>query len=346
MSDASQATVNRRVVLASRPQGAVTPDNFRLEREPLPPVGDGQMRLRTLWLSLDPYMRGRMSDAPSYAEPVAVGAVMCGGTVSRVDESRLEGFRVGDLVLAAAGWQDYTLSDGRGVTRLDPGLSTPSLALGVLGMPGFTAYVGLLDIGNPQPGETVVVAAATGAVGSVVGQLAKLRGCRAVGIAGGAEKCEYAVRELGFDACLDHHEDDLAGRLANACPQGIDVYFENVGGAVLEAVLPSLRVGARIPLCGLISYYSSAAAPGGADRSAVLLRALLVRRVRLQGFIVSDHYAGRFGAFQREMAAWLREGRIRYREDVVEGLEQAPQAFMGLLRGDNFGKLIVRLAAH
>jgi NADPH-dependent curcumin reductase len=339
------ATVNRRIALAKRPVGTPQPADFRLEEGPRPTPLDGQVLLRTLYLSLDPYMRGRMSDAASYAEPVAVGETMCGGTVCRVEESRHPGFKAGERVLAYTGWQDYALSDGAGLTRLDLPAAQASRALGVLGMPGFTAYVGLLDIGQPKAGETVVVAAATGAVGSVVGQIAKLTGCRAVGVAGGRDKCDYAVRELGFDACLDHHAEGLPAALAAACPTGIDVYYENVGGPVFDAVLPLLNVGSRVPLCGLIAYYNAERLSPGPDLTPVLLRAILVKRIKLQGFIIFDHYERRYADFAATMGAWLKAGRIKVREDVVEGLERAPQAFIGLLRGDNFGKLVVRVGA-
>ncbi len=288
-------------------------------------------------------MRVRMSDAPSYTEPVSLGETMCGGTVCRVEESRHPGFKPGDLVLAYTGWQDYALSDGVGLMRLDLPASEASRGLGVLGMPGFTAYVGLLDIGQPGPGETVVVAAATGAVGSVVGQIAKLKECRAIGIAGGSEKCDYAVRELGFDACLDHHDPGLATALAAACPRGIDVYYENVGGPVFDAVLPLLTVGARVPLCGLMAYYNAESLPPGPDMTPLLLRAILVKRLKIEGFIIFDHYERRHADFVAAMSGWLQAGLIKYREDVVENLERAPQAFIGLLRGDNFGKLVVRV---
>jgi NADPH-dependent curcumin reductase CurA len=335
--------VNRRIVLARRPQGAPVPQDFRLEESPVPEPGAGDVVLRTVYLSLDPYMRGRMSEAASYAQPVAIGGTMCGQTVSRVEQSSDPGFKVGELVLANSGWCDYALAKGGDVTKIDAGLKTPSYALGVLGMPGLTAYVGLLDIGQPKAGDTLVVAAATGAVGSVVGQIAKIKGCRVVGIAGGREKCEYAVKTLGFDACLDHYESDLAIRLAQTCPKGIDVYFENVGGAVFEAVLPLLNVGARMPLCGLIAYYNLQSPPVGVDRTPALMRAILVRRLKIQGFIIFDHYH-RAAEFRRDMTAWLAEGRVKYREEIVEGLENAPGALIGLLCGDNFGKLVVRVA--
>ena len=335
---------HRRIVLASRPVGAPTPDNFRLEESALPSPAPGQVLLRTLYLSLDPYMRGRMSDAPSYAAPVAVGAVMVGGTVSRVEASQHPDFKTGDLVLGQSGWQSHALSDGKGMTKLDPATAQPSLALGVLGMPGFTAYMGLLDIGQPKAGETVVVAAASGAVGSVVGQIAKLKGCRVVGIAGGADKCRYVIDELGFDDCLDHRSAEFAHQLAAACPKGIDVYFESVGGAVFDAVLPLLNAKARVPVCGLIARYNDTALPPGPDRLGLLTRTLLTKRIKMQGFIIFDDYADRYGEFANQMSAWVNDGKIRFREDVVDGLENAPQALIGLLEGKNFGKLVVRVA--
>ncbi|SEA71707.1 hypothetical protein SAMN05660420_02941 [Desulfuromusa kysingii] len=336
--------VNRRVVLASRPIGAPTADNFRLEETAIPTPAEGQILLRTLYLSLDPYMRGRMSDAPSYAPPVEIGATMIGGTVSRVEKSLHPDFQVGNLLLSFNGWQDYALADGVGLTKLDPHMAQPSLALGVLGMPGFTAYMGLLDIGQPQAGETLVVAAASGAVGAVVGQIGKLKGCRVVGIAGGAEKCRFVTEELGFDICIDHHSDDLKEQLAAACPQGIDVYFESVGGKVFDAVLPLLNSCARIPVCGMIAHYNDTALPDGPDRLGLLTRTVLTKRIKMQGFIIFDDYGHRYGEFFNQMNAWLKEGEIKYREDIVTGLENAPQAFTGLLEGKNFGKLIIRVA--
>jgi len=336
--------VNRRIVLASRPLGAPRAEHFRLEEQELPALAAGQLLLRTLYLSLDPYMRGRMSDAPSYAPAVALGAVMVGGTISRVQASQHPHFAPGELVLASSGWQDYAVSDGTGLRKLDAQMPRPSLALGVLGMPGFTAYVGLLDIGQPKPGETVVVAAASGAVGAVVGQIAKLQGCRAVGIAGGADKCRFVVDELGFDACIDRRASELEQRLAEACPWGIDVYFETVGGAVFDAVLPLLQVHARVPLCGLIAQYNHTDPAPGPDRLPRLARTLLTKRIRMQGFIIFEHYAARFEEFLTQMNRWLADGRLKSREDIVEGLERSPQAFIGLLQGENFGKLVVRVA--
>ncbi len=336
----SQA-VNRRIVLACRPVGEPKETDFRMEQEAMPTPGPGQALLRTIWLSLDPYMRGRMSDAPSYVPPVAIGAVMTGGAVSEVVASHAEGLQPGDLVLGATGWQSYAAVDAKEVRKIERGSLPASTALGVLGMPGMTAYCGLLNIGQPKPGETVVVAAASGPVGSMVGQIAKLRGARAVGIAGGAEKCAY-VRSLGFEDCIDHHGADLPERLAQACPKGIDVYFENVGGKVWDAVFPLLNPFARIPVCGLISLYNQTAPAQGPDRSAGLMRAVLSKRLNIRGFIVWD-FASQEPEFLREARSWIAAGQIKYREDIVDGLEHAPAAFIGMLNGKNFGKLVVRV---
>lgn len=336
-------TINRRIVLNARPNGAPTAADFRIESEPVPKPETGQVLLRTLYLSLDPYMRGRMSDGPSYAAPVAIGDVMVGSTVSRVEVSRHDDFKAGDLVLAAAGWQDYALSDAKGLMPLSPEDPHPSRALGVLGMPGFTAYMGLLDIGRPVAGETVVVAAASGAVGSVVGQIAKIKGCTVVGIAGGKDKCRYVIDELGFDFCIDHHADDLPGHLAAACAKGIDVYFENVGGAVFDAVLPLLNTKARIPVCGLIAGYNATELPPGPDRLGLLAGTLLRKRIKMQGFIIFDDYGPRWSEFADAMGTWVRDDKVKVREDIVFGLEKAQEAFIGLLEGKNFGKLVVQL---
>jgi hypothetical protein len=289
-------------------------------------------------------MRGRMSDAPSYAKPVEVGQVMEGRTVAEVVTSNRDGFAAGDIVLSPHGWQTHAVSDGRGLRKIDPALAPVSTALGVLGMPGMTAYTGLLDIGQPKAGETVVVSAASGAVGSVVGQIAKIKGAHAVGIAGGPDKCRYVVDELGFEACIDHRAPDFAGRLKAACPKGVDIYFENVGGPVFEAVFPLLNNFARVPVCGQIATYNATEMPAGELRVSALTRAILTKRLTLRGFIVSD-FAARQGDFLRDVSAWLREGRIKYREDVVDGLDKAPRALIGLLRGENFGKLLVRVAS-
>jgi NADPH-dependent curcumin reductase len=335
--------INRAFVLKHRPIGAPTLENFHLEERDVPAPVQGQVLLRTQFLSLDPYMRGRMSDGPSYAAPVGIGDVMVGGTVSRVEASLNKDYKIGDMVLSFCGWQDYAVSDGKGLTKLNVDKHHPSLALGILGMPGFTAYMGLLDIGQPKPGETVVVAAASGAVGAVVGQIAKIKECRAVGIAGGPEKCRYVIDELGFDACIDHHNADFAKQLAAACPKGIDVYFESVGGAIFDAILPLLNTRARIPVCGMIANYNDTESPNGPDRLGLLTRTILTKRLKMQGFIIFDDYAPRFSEFFGQMSSWLWEGRIKYREDIIDGLENAPEAFIGLLKGKNFGKLIIRV---
>lgn len=338
-------THNRRIVLASRPQGAPVPENFRLETQPIAQPAAGQVLLRTLWLSLDPYMRGRMSDAPSYAAPVAIGDVMVGGTVARVEASNREDFKPGDLVLSYSGWQDYAISDGKGLTKLPADLAHPSWALGVLGMPGFTAWHGLLKIGEPKAGETVVVGAASGAVGSVVGQIAKIRGAHVVGIAGGEKKCRHVTEELGFDACIDHRAEDLPHLLAASCPKGIDVYYENVGGPVFDAVVPLLNDHARVPVCGVIAQYNGDGTPlSGPDRLPSFIGLVLRKRLRVQGFIIGDHYADEYQDFAQEMGQWVKEGRVKFFEDVVEGLARAPEAFIGLLEGRNHGKLVVRVS--
>lgn len=338
------STQNRRWVLASRPHGAPVADNFRLEEQPVPTPAEGQVLLRTMWLSLDPYMRGRMSDEPSYSPPVELGAVMVGGTVSRVETSHHPDFKEGEWVLGYSGWQDYDLSDGSGLVKLGDDPAHPSWALGILGMPGFTAYMGLLDIGQPKAGETLVVAAATGPVGATVGQIGKIKGCRVVGVAGGEEKCRHAVEVLGFDACIDHRADDFAARLADACPHGIDVYYENVGGKVFDAVLPLLNTSARVPVCGLVSGYNATGLPDGPDRLPLLMATLLKKRIRMQGFIIGQDYGHRIGEFQKEMGSWVNEGKIHYREQVTDGLEKAPETLIGLLEGKNFGKVVIRVA--
>jgi hypothetical protein len=334
---------NRRIVLASRPVGEPQDSDFRLESVPVPEPGPGQVLVRTQWLSLDPYMRGRMSAAKSYAKSVEIGEVITGGTVGEVLASNDQKFAPGDIVLGMGGWQSHALLDGKELRKLDPTIAPVQTALGVLGMPGMTAYTGLKNIGQPKAGETLVVAAAAGPVGSLVGQIAKLQGCRTVGIAGGADKVRYLTDELGFDAALDHRAPGLPEKLAEACPNGIDVYWENVGGAVWDAVFPLLNDFARIPVCGLVANYNMTELPPGPDRTPQLMRAILSKRLLIRGFIVWD-----FGAQAREFSqlvgGWLREGRIKYREDVVEGLENAPGAFMGLLKGANFGKLLVRVA--
>ncbi|QAU23291.1 NADP-dependent oxidoreductase [Dyella sp. M7H15-1] len=333
---------NRQILLHARPNGVPKPSDFRLEHASVPQPAEGQILLRTIYLSLDPYMRGRMNDGPSYATPVGLGEVMTGGTVSRVEASRHPAFKTGDLVAGMSGWQDYALSDGRDLTPLD-GIPQPSLALSLFGMPGFTAYHGLLNIGQPQPGEMVVVAAATGAVGSVVGQIAKLKGARAIGIAGGADKCHYAVSVLGFDACIDHRAPDFAEQLAAVTPNGIDVYFENVGGAVFDAVLPRLTLGARVPVCGMIAHYNDTQLPPGPNRVPLLMRHILTQRLHVEGFIIFDHFTTGFADFLRDMGQWVKQGKVMMREEFIDGLEHAPKGLIDLLAGKNFGKVVVRV---
>jgi NADPH-dependent curcumin reductase CurA len=340
----SNERANRRIVLAARPKGRPTPQDFLLDEITLPAPADGEVLLRTLYLSLDPYMRNLMDEAgTSYASAIPIGQPIVGGTVSRVVVSHHPQFRAGDLVLGNAGWQEQTISSGNELSPLGD-MPQPSLALGALGMPAFTAYVGLLDIGQPKPGETLVVAAATGAVGAMVGQIAKIKGARVVGIAGGADKCRHAVETLGFDACVDRYDPQFAAQLADACPNGIDVYFENVGGDVFDAVLPLLNLHARMPVCGFIAHYNDHAPSTGPDRLPQVTSAILMKRIRMQGFIILDHYADRYDAFRRDMEMWIAEGKVKAIEHVVNGLENAPAAFIGLLEGKNFGKLVVRVA--
>ncbi|MBI9091414.1 MAG: NADP-dependent oxidoreductase [Desulfobacterium sp.] len=334
---------NRRIVLAARPHGAPVAEDFRLETHPIPQPVEGQLLLRTVYLSLDPYMRGRMSDRPSYADPVEIDDVMVGATVCRVETSRHPDYKKGEWVLAYSGWQDYALSDGTDLTPLGKTPEHPSYALGILGMPGFTAYMGLLDIGQPKQGETLVVAAATGPVGATVGQIGKLKGCRVIGVAGGSEKCKYAKEVLGFDECLDHKALDFAEQLRRVCTKGIDIYFESVGGKVFDGVLPLLNIKARIPVCGLISQYNLTRLPDGPDRMSLLMGNILVKRIKVQGFIIFDDYGHRYDEFAKEMSQWLGSGRIKYREHLVDGLENAPQSFIGMLDGHNFGKLVIRV---
>lgn len=333
---------NRQIILASRPVGEPKDENFKLVESTLPQPAKDEVLLRTLYLSLDPYMRGRMSATKSYAEPVAINGVMEGGTVSEVMQSQYSNLAKGDIVLGYTGWQSQAIAPGATLIKIDPNLAPVSTALGVLGMPGMTAYTGLLNIGQPQAGETVVVAAASGAVGAIVGQIAKIKGCRVIGIAGGKRKCDYVVKELGFDDCIDHKDANLPELLGKSCPKGIDVYFENVGGAVFEAVFPLLNPFARIPVCGLISAYNETTLEAGAIPLPILMRAILTKRLTFRGFIVSD-FGSQRQEFLQAVSGWIKEGRIKYLEDVVEGLENAPKAFQGLLKGENFGKLIVRV---
>jgi NADPH-dependent curcumin reductase len=335
----------RQIVLAARPQGKPKLTDFRLEETAVPTPSAGQVLLRVRYLSLDPYMRGRMDARKSYAQPVPLGGVMTGEAVATVIASQHPDYEEGDIVLAHTGWRTHSLSDGAGLRKLDPAGAPVTTALGVLGMPGFTAYSGLLLIGKPQPGETVVVAAASGPVGSLVGQLARIAGARAVGIAGGPEKCAFVKNELRFDAAIDHRAADFPAQLAAACPEGIDVYFENVGGEVWQAVLPLLNSFARVPVCGLIAQYSGAGPGDGTDRLPGTMREILSKRLTLRGFINYDFAEQHYAEFLRDVGAGIADGLIHYREDIVEGLEKAPEAFIGLLEGRNFGKLIVRVNA-
>ena len=337
-------TVCRQIRLVERPSAAPTAGTFELTESPMPVPAAGDVLCRTLWLSLDPYMRGRISGAKSYARGVEPGEVMVGECVGEVIDSRDPAFRPGDIIAGGGGWQSHWALPGESLRRIDPALAPVSTALGVLGMPGLTGWVGLMELAEPKPGETVVMGAATGAVGAVAGQLAKLEGCRVVGVAGGPDKCAYATAELGFDVCLDRHAPDLDARLQAACPNGIDIYIELVGGSVTAAVLPLLNLHARMPVIGAIAHYNASELPPGPDRTPLLFRQILVKRLKLQGMIVTDHEASR-AAFETRVGALIRDGQLRYREDIVDGLENAPAAFIGLLEGRNFGKLLVKVAS-
>jgi len=327
---------NKQVVLASRPRGWVEESNFRVVEREVPPVRQGEVLTRVHYLSLDPYMRGRMEESKSYAAPMKLDEVMVGGTVAEVIESKNPAYLVGDMVVGMAGWQQYEVTDGKMLRKVDAGVVPASAYLGAVGMPGVTAWYGLTQIGKPRPGETVVVSAASGAVGSVVGQLAKLMGCRAVGIAGGRAKCDYVVKELGLDACADYKAASFRDDFAAATGNGIDVVFENVGGAVLDASLARMNPFGRVAVCGLIAGYN------GQDISIRSARSILVNRLLVQGFIVSDHLEAWPGAL-KELAEHVVAKRIKYRETVAEGIESAPRAFIGLLKGENFGKQLVKL---
>ncbi|TMH55127.1 MAG: NADP-dependent oxidoreductase [Betaproteobacteria bacterium] len=330
-------TPNKQVLLASRPQGRVTEDNFRIVEAPIGRPAAGEVLVRNEWLSLDPYMRGRMSEAKSYVPPVQLGEVMVGQTVGEVIESQDARFKPGDKVLTPLGWQLYGVARGKELTPIDVNRAPASYYLGVLGMPGLTAWLGLSEIGQPKPGETVVVSAASGAVGSVVGQLAKIAGCRAVGIAGGKAKCEYVVRELGFDACIDYRAGKLLPELRQACPKGVDVDFENVGGEILDTLLSIMNPFSRIVLCGLIADYD-VSEPHGYKK----LRSVLVNRIRMQGMIVFD-WKHRYGEALQALAGHLAAGKLKYRESVVHGLDNAPRGLIALLKGEHFGKQLVKL---
>lgn len=329
---------NRRVVLASRPEAYPEPRHFRLEEVAIPQPREGEALVRTIWLSLDPYMRGRMREGPSYAAPVEIGGVMTGGVVGRVVESRTPELEVGDIVDGSLGWQEYAVAGPGALRIVDPSLAPISTAVGVLGMPGMTAYFGFLDVGKPEVGDTVVVSAASGAVGQVVGQIARIMGCRVVGTAGSDDKVDFIVNELGFDAGINYKTEDVDAALAAACPDGIDVYFDNVGGFVTDAVMQQINVHARISVCGQISQYNLPT-PELAPRNMGLL---IQKQARMEGFLVFN-FAHRHEHARQRMAAWIRSGDLRYREDVVEGLENAPAAFIGMMTGENFGKLLVKV---
>ena len=335
---------NTRVTLASRPDGMPSDENFTVESVPAPEVGDGQVLLKTLWLSLDPYMRGRMSDRKSYAAPLQIGEVITGGVVAQVVESKHPEWSVGDLATNMSGWQQYAVAEPGAyrLYRVDADNAPISTAVGVTGMPGQTAYFGLLRLGKPQAGETVVVSAASGAVGATVGQIAKIHGCRVVGVAGGADKCAFCTEELGFDACVDYKSDSFAADLATACPDGVDVYFENVGGAVLEAVAPLLNAGSRVPVCGYISAYNT---PSGEviEPPDAWLKRTLEQPPETRFFVVTE-WIEEFEEASQQLGAWIREGKLKYRESVVDGIENAPSAFRMLFTGENFGKLMIRVA--
>ena len=328
---------NQQVILVSRPNGWVTPENFKLVDAPVPTIQDGQVLIRNQWLSLDPYMRGRISDAKSYAQNVNVGELMVGATIGEIIESKSSAFNVGDIVLAATGWQLFAAMPAAQVLKVDISKVRASAYLGILGMPGITAWRGLMEICEPKAGETVVVDAASGAVGSVVGQLAKNLGCHVVGIAGGPDKCRYVVEELGFDACVDHRSDNFEADLKAALPKGIDCLFENVGGPIFELLLSLMNPFSRIALCGMVSEFNQ---PAHAYKT---IRSILINRIKLQGFIVSDKLES-WPSIRSNLHDLVASGKLKFRESVAEGLENAPEAFVGMLKGKNFGKQIVKLS--
>ena len=335
-------SLNRQILLANRPVGMPKTSDFLLNETSIPTPVDGQVLCETLYLSLDPYMRGRMSPSKSYAKPVEINEVMTGGTVGKVIESKDPNLKAGDIVFGYGGWQDYWVHNGKTLKNVDPDIAPISTATGVLGMPGVTAYTGLMNIGKPKKGETVVVASACGPVGSVVGQIAKFKGARSVGIAGSKEKCKYATDKFQFDHCLNHKSSEFSEELKQVCPEGIDVYFENVGGKVLDSVLPLLNDFARIPVCGIISAYNSTELPSGPNLIPSLMRSILVKRLTFRGFIVWD-FANQEKEALQQLAKWIKQGKLHYLEDIVDGLENAPEAFIGLFDGKNFGKLVVRV---
>ena len=334
-----QKVQNTRILLANRPQGWVTRENFETVQVAVPEVSEGQILVRNIWLSLDPYMRGRMNDTKSYVPPFQVGEVLQGQTVAEVVQSKHKGFAEGDLVTGMFGWEGYTLSDGRGVRKLEPSSVPLSYYLSILGITGLTAYIGLFDVGQLQAGDTVFVSAAAGAVGSAAGQIAKLKGCRVVGTAGSDVKIDYLTGELGFDAAFNYKTAELSQALKETCPDGIDLNFENVGGDILEAVLPRMNDFGRIAVCGMIAHYNDET-PRPGPRTLPLV---ISKRLRLQGFIVSDHL-GRMGSFIQEMSGWIAEGKVTQRETVAEGVESAPEAFIGMLKGEKNGKQLVKIS--
>ncbi|MFQ5534533.1 MAG: NADP-dependent oxidoreductase [Sphingomonadales bacterium] len=333
------ADTNKRIILASRPLGWVSEDNFEITESARPEPADGQVLIRVIHLSLDPYMRARMNDVKSYVPPFQTGEVISGGAIGEIVASRNPGFAEGDIVSGMLGWEQYSISNGAGLIKLDPGLAPLPSFLGVLGMPGFTAYVGLIKIGQPRAGETVFVSAASGAVGSVVGQIAKIKGCRAAGSAGTDEKVRFITDELGFDAAFNYKTEHPHQTLATTCPDGIDINFENVGGETLEAALAHMNPFGRIAFCGAISQYNDTAPPPG-PRNLV---SIIGKRLRMEGFIVSDH-SDLLPDFTRDMSRWLQEGRVKARETVIQGLENTPKAFVGLFKGENFGKLVTQVS--
>lgn len=332
-------TINRQFRLAARPVGLPKASDWQFTQEPVAEPGDGEFLMKILYLSLDPAMRGWMNEGKSYIPPVGIGEVMRAGAVGRVIASKHPKFAVGEHVSGSLGVQEYAVSDGRGITKVDPKLAPLPVYLGTLGMPGMTAYFGLLDVGAAKSGETVVVSGAAGAVGTVVGQIAKIKGCRVVGIAGGADKCRWVVEELGFDACIDYKSEDLKKALKQHCPKGIDVYFDNVGGDILDAALTQLARDARIVICGAISQYNNTAPVKGPSNYL----SLLVNRATMKGMVVFD-YADRYALAAREMGGWLVEGKLKSREDVVQGLETFPETLLKLFRGENTGKLVLQVA--
>jgi len=334
-------TLNKQITLAARPVGFPKDSDFKLVESPMPTPKDGEFLVRVIYMSVDPYMRGRMNDAASYAAPVQLGEVMGGGAVGKVISSNNPSSREGEIVEGFFGWQEYAVSNGEGVRKIDPGLAPISTALGVLGMPGLTAYFGLLDICNPQLGETVVVSGAAGAVGSLVGQIALIKGCRAVGIAGADDKVAYLTDELGFDAAFNYKTvTDYFQKLKELCPKGIDAYFDNVGGAITDAAIRLINTRARISICGQISQYNLEQPEMG---PRIILVSLLVKQARAEGFLVFQ-FANRYPEGLKQMAEWLKQGKLKYREDIAHGIENAPGAFMAMLKGKNTGKQLVKIS--